>query len=192
MSFPLVMIRGKKEHNRPTRERKGSVLHSFPRIAAMIDGLDPVYRVPESRPVWKTRPIARGLTLFRRISLTLVAVALMVEGTHLGTWLTGRFDLDPALIAVWRYLRWGIALAFSVLAIELLYHFGPDLKQRFRSSLPEALVAWSTRARIFSGFLSRVSQNGSTTHSFKTTPRLPPFLRTEFHILNCEIFCLLE
>ena len=136
----------------------------------MIDGLDPVYGVPESRPVWKTRPIALGLTLFRRISLTLVAVALMVEGTHLGTWLTGRFDL----------------------AVELLYHFGPDLKQRFRSSLPEALVAWSTRARIFSGFLSRVSQNGSTTHTFKTTPRLPPFLRTEFHILNCEIFCLLE
>ena len=133
------MIRGKKEHNRPTRERNGSVLHSFPRIAAMIDGLDPVYGVPESRPVWKTRPIALGLTLFRRISLTLVAVALMVEGTHLGTWLTGRFDLDPALIAVWRYLRWGIGLASAVLAVELLYHFGPDLKQRFRLACPEPL-----------------------------------------------------
>ena len=112
-------------------------------FAAIMDGLDLVYRVRETRPVWKTRPIALGLTLSAG-SLLLVAVALMVEGTHLGTWLTGRFDLDPALIAVWRYLRWGIALASAVLAVELLYHFGPDVKQRFRSSLPGALVAVMT------------------------------------------------
>jgi len=31
-----------------------------------------------------------------------------------------------------------------VLAVELLYHFGPDVKQRFRSSLPGALVAVTT------------------------------------------------
>src|ERR1700694_1790043 len=33
-------------------------------FAAIIDGLDLVYRVRETRPVWKTRPIALGLTLF--------------------------------------------------------------------------------------------------------------------------------
>jgi membrane protein len=112
-------------------------------FAAIIDGLDLVYRVRETRPVWKTRPIALGLTLFAG-SLLLAAVGLMVEGTHLGTWLTARFDLNPALIAVWRYLRWGIALASAVLAVELLYHFGPDVKQRFRSSLPGAVVAVTT------------------------------------------------
>lgn len=68
----------------------------------------------------------------------------MVEGTHLSTWSTGGFDLNPALIVVWHYLRWGIALASAVLAVELLYHFGPDVKQRFRSSLPGALVAVMT------------------------------------------------
>ncbi|HET7207850.1 MAG TPA: YihY/virulence factor BrkB family protein [Terriglobales bacterium] len=112
-------------------------------FAAIIDGLDLVYRVRETRPVWKTRPIALGLTLFAG-SLLLVAVGLMVEGTHLGIWLTGRFGLNPALLAIWRYFRWGIAVAFAVLAVELLYHFGPDLKQRFRSSLPGALVAVTT------------------------------------------------
>jgi membrane protein len=112
-------------------------------FAAIIDGLDLVYRVRETRPVWKTRPIALGLTLFAG-SLLLVAVGLMVEGTHLGKWLTVRFDLNPAIITVWRYFRWGIAIAFAVLAVELLYHFGPDVKQRFRSSLPGALVAVMT------------------------------------------------
>jgi membrane protein len=30
---------------------------------------------------------------------------------------------------------------FAVLAVELLYHFGPDVKQRFRDSLTGAIVA---------------------------------------------------
>ena len=109
-------------------------------FAAIIDGLDLVYRVRETRPVWKTRPIALGLTLLAG-SLLLVAVALMVEGTDLGTWFTSSFDLDPAILAAWRYLRWGIAVSLAVLAVELLYHFGPDVKQRFRDSLAGALVA---------------------------------------------------
>ena len=109
-------------------------------FAAIIDGLDVVYRVRETRPVWKTRPIALGLTLLAG-SLLLVAVGLMVEGTHLGIWFAGRFDLGPAIPAAWRYLRWGVAIVLAVLAVELLYHFGPNVKQRFRDSLAGAIVA---------------------------------------------------
>ena len=57
-------------------------------FAAIIDGLDVVYRVRETRSVWKTRPIALGLTLLAG-SLILVAVGLTVEGTTLGIWLAG-------------------------------------------------------------------------------------------------------
>jgi membrane protein len=112
-------------------------------FAAIIDGLDVVYRVRETRPVWKTRPIALGLTLLAG-SLLLVAVGLMVEGTHLGIWFTDRFTLNPDILAAWRFLRWGIAIAFAVLAVELLYHFGPNVKQSFRDSLTGAIVAVMT------------------------------------------------
>jgi membrane protein len=112
-------------------------------FAAIIDGLDVVYRVRETRSVWKTRPIALGLTLLAG-SLLLVAVGLMVEGTYFGIWFTGRFHLNPAILSAWRYLRWGIAIVFAVLAVELLYHFGPDVKQRFRDSVAGAIVAVMT------------------------------------------------
>jgi membrane protein len=112
-------------------------------FAAIIDGLNVVYRVRETRPVWKTRPIALGLTLLAG-SLLLMAVGLMVEGTSFGVWAVGRFDLNPASFATWRYLRGGIATAFAVLAVELLYHYGLDLKRRFRDSLPGAIVAVTT------------------------------------------------
>jgi membrane protein len=112
-------------------------------FAAIIDGLDVVYRVRETRSVWKTRPIALGLTLLAG-SLFLVAVGLMVEGTTLGIWFTSRFDLNPAMLSAWQYLRWVIAATFAVLAVQVLYHFGPDLKQRFRDSLAGAIVAVMT------------------------------------------------
>lgn len=112
-------------------------------FAAIIDGLDVVYRVRETRPVWKTRPLAMGLTLLAG-SLLLVALVLMIEGTHFGIWFTGRFELDPHVLTAWRYLRWGIAMVFAMLAVELIYHFAPDLKQRFRDSLPGAIVAVMT------------------------------------------------
>jgi membrane protein len=112
-------------------------------FAAIIDGLDVVYRVRETRPVWKTRPIALALTLLAG-SLLLVAVGLMVEGNYLGTWFIGRYDLNPASFSAWRYLRGSIAVCFAVLAVELLYHFGPDVKQRLRDSLAGAIVAVMT------------------------------------------------
>jgi len=109
-------------------------------FAALIDGLDLVYRVRETRPVWKTRPLALGLTLLAG-SLLVVAVGLMVEGTNLGTWFMGEFGLSPAVLATWGVLRWGIAAVFAVFALELIYHFGPNVKQRFRDSLAGAMVA---------------------------------------------------
>ena len=68
----------------------------------------------------------------------------MVEGTYFGIWFTGRFGPNPAILAAWRYLRWGIAIGFAVLAVQLLYYFGPDLRQRFRDSLAGAMVAVMT------------------------------------------------
>jgi membrane protein len=107
-----------------------------------------LFRVRETRPVWKTRPIALGLTLVAG-SLLLVAVVLMVEGTSLGTWFTERFDLKPALLTTWRYFRSSIAMTFAVLAVQLLYHFGPNFKQRFRDSLIGAVVAVVTWVGLY-------------------------------------------
>ena len=109
-------------------------------FAAIIDGLDVVYRVRETRPFWKTRPIALGLTLLAG-SLLLLAVGLTVDGTVWGIWLAGRFHFNRFVLSAWHYLRWGIAIVFAVLALELLYHFGPDVKQRFRDSLTGAMIA---------------------------------------------------
>jgi membrane protein len=108
-------------------------------FAAKIDGLNVVYRAHETRSVWKTRPIALGLTLLAG-SLLLVAVGLMVESTYLGIWFAGKYELNSDSFATWRFFRGAIAMGFAMLAVEMLYHFGPNVKQRFRDSLG-AIVA---------------------------------------------------
>jgi len=133
-------------------------------FAAIIDGLDVVYRVRETRPVWKTRPIALALTLLAG-SLLLVAVGLMVEGTYFGVWFTRRVDLNPAILAAWRYLRWGIAIVFAVFAVELVYHFGPNVKQRFRDSLIGSIVAvmtWIGLSYLLGSYLRHIDSLDKT------------------------------
>ena len=46
-------------------------------FAAIMAGLDLVYRVRETRPVWKTRPLALGLTL---LAGSLVSHRCRVDG----------------------------------------------------------------------------------------------------------------
>jgi membrane protein len=73
----------------------------------------------------------------------LVALSVMVVGPRFGGWLAGRVHLSELFVLLWPYIHWTVAVAFTILAIEALYFPAPNLKQRFRSTLPGAVVAVS-------------------------------------------------
>ena len=109
-------------------------------FASMMEALNVAYDVEEKRPFWKTRPLAIGLTFLIGF-LLIVALALMLVGPNFGGWLAGKVGLGWVFTAIWPYLRWSIAVAFTVLAVELIYFLAPNVKQRFMRTLPGALVA---------------------------------------------------
>jgi membrane protein len=109
-------------------------------FSSMMEALNVAYDVRESRPFWKTRPLAIGLTFLIGI-LLVIALALMLVGPNFGGWLAAKVGLGSVFIAVWPYLRWSIAIAFAVLAIELIYFLAPNVRQRFRRTLPGAALA---------------------------------------------------
>jgi len=74
-------------------------------------------------------------------SLLVLALLLTIVGPHLGGWLAAKVGLGPEFLAIWLYLRWVIAVVFSILGVELLYYLAPNLKQRFWHNLPGAIVA---------------------------------------------------
>ncbi|PYS20378.1 MAG: hypothetical protein DMF72_21330 [Acidobacteria bacterium] len=109
-------------------------------FSGMMEALNVAYDVEENRPFWRTRPLAIGLT-FMIGALLIIALAAMLVGPNFGGWLAGKVGLGTIFLTVWPYARWSLAVAFAVLAVELIYFLAPNVKQRFMRTLPGALIA---------------------------------------------------
>ena len=105
-------------------------------FTALIDALNTAYDVSETRRYWKTRSLAIGLT-FSVGCLLVVALGLLLVGPSLSARLTEAVGMGH----LWPYVRWTVAIGCTVLAVELLYFVAPNVKQRFVSTLPGALIA---------------------------------------------------
>jgi membrane protein len=109
-------------------------------FAAAIEALNVAYEVEETRPFWKTRPLAIGLT-FAIGLLLLVALAVMIMGPRFGEWLAAKAHISQLFVMAWPYLHWSFSFVFTVLAVEALYFLAPNVKQRFLATLPGAVLA---------------------------------------------------
>jgi len=105
-------------------------------FTALIDALNTAYDVSETRRYWKTRGLAIVLT-FSVGCLLVIALGLLVAGPSLSAKLADAFGRAN----LWPYLRWGVAIGCTILAVELLYFVAPNVKQRFVSTLPGAMIA---------------------------------------------------
>lgn len=109
-------------------------------FASAIEALDVAYDVEEGRPFWVTRPLAIGLTLLVGL-LLLIAFAVMVMGPQFGQRLAEHHKLSWVFASAWPYIHWAVSFGFTVLAVEFLYFIAPNVKQRFWSTLPGAVLS---------------------------------------------------
>jgi membrane protein len=109
-------------------------------FASAIEALDVAYDVEEARPFWVTRPLAIGLTLLVGL-LLLTAFAVMVVGPEFGRRLAEHHKLSWMFASAWPYIHWTVSFGFTVLAVEFLYFIAPNVKQRFWSTLPGAVLS---------------------------------------------------
>lgn len=109
-------------------------------FAAIIEALNVAYDVPETRPMWKTRLLAVEMTFIIGTLVTL-AFTFMILGPRFGAFLATRLGLSEIYAVIWPVLRYVLAIAFIVVAVEALYYLGPNLKQRSSDFLPGAILA---------------------------------------------------
>jgi len=109
-------------------------------FSAAIEALNVAYDVEDDRPFWKTRPLAVGLA-FIIGALLLVALSVMIVGPRFGEWLAAKVHLSTVFALLWPYIHWSIAVGFTILAVEALYFWAPNVKQRFLATLPGAILA---------------------------------------------------
>jgi membrane protein len=81
-------------------------------FAAAIEALNVAYDAKETRPFWRTRPLAMALTLVIGV-LLLVALATMIVGPHFGEWLASRIHLSQVWLWAWPYIHWMLSVSFT-------------------------------------------------------------------------------
>ena len=109
-------------------------------FSAAMEALNIAYEVDETRPFWKTRPLAVLLT-FEIGGLLLISLAVMIVGPRFGEWLAAKAHVSRIFAFLWPYIHWTVSVGFTVLAVEVLYFSAPNIKQRFLATLPGAVLA---------------------------------------------------
>lgn len=109
-------------------------------FSATMEALNIAYEVEETRPFWRTRPLAILLTFIIGI-LLLTALGVMIVGPDFGAWLARKLHLSWLFAIIWPYVHWVVAVGFTVLSVEVLYFLAPNVKQRFWSTLPGAVLS---------------------------------------------------
>src|SRR5712691_7921615 len=84
-------------------------------FAAAMEALNIAYDAQETRPFWKTRPLALALTLLMG-TLLLTALGVMIVRPRFGEWLAAKLHSVNLFIVLWPYIRWIIAVTFAVLS----------------------------------------------------------------------------
>lgn len=107
---------------------------------ALIEALDIAYDVCDPRSFWVTRLMAIGLGLVTGTFLT-IALTVMILGPRFADWLARRIYLQHVVVVIWPPVHWIIAIGTTVIAVETIYFLAPNVKQRFRATLPGAALA---------------------------------------------------
>ncbi|HVF87758.1 MAG TPA: YihY/virulence factor BrkB family protein [Pyrinomonadaceae bacterium] len=95
-------------------------------MGAISETLNVAYRVKETRPWWRVRLLAIGLTI-ALAALIISALALVLYGGEIGEGIADRLQLGGLFLIVWHLAQWPIVLAFVLLGFALIYYFAPNL-----------------------------------------------------------------
>ena len=125
-------------------------------VGAMMQSLDTAYEVKETRPWWKQRLVALGLTLGLSV-LIISAVVVIFGGSRIADYLRARYGFGDAFVITWKILQWPIAFAFMLLAFALIYFLAPDMRDHdWKWITPGSVVGvalWLLVSFGFKGYL---------------------------------------
>jgi membrane protein len=134
-------------------------------MGAISESLNAAYDLKETRPWWKVRLTAVGLTLALTL-LIVSALVLVLYGHDLADAVAVKFGLGEAFATAWKVIQWPLVLAFVLVAFALIYYFGPDAHQQHWVWItPGAVVGvalWLLVSFAFKAYLSYFNSYSAT------------------------------
>lgn len=132
-------------------------------IVAIGEALNAAYGVKESRPWWRIRLLAIGLTL-AVAAIVIGALLLVIYSGQIGEYLAQRLSWGELFLLLWHLLQWPIVISCTLLSFALIYYFTPDLKEQkwywITPGSVTAVILWlsvSFILRLYLRFFDRFS-----------------------------------
>lgn len=138
----------------------GTIWTSSSGVTAIIDSLNQAYDIQESRPWWKVRLVALGLTVALALFIV-TATVLVVAGPALAEQAAGWFGLGAAFTLTWTIAQWPLVFVMIATAIALVFYYAPDAEQDWVWITPGSIVATILWLLVSLGFKFYVSNFGS-------------------------------
>jgi membrane protein len=127
--------------------------------SGLIDTLNAIYGLKESRPWWKSRLIAVALAIAMGVLLTTALIILVYGPLVMDKIASGSADLY-----LWKIAQWPAAALLLIMALLGLYRFAPNLQeQKWKWLLPGSMVAaatWMAVSVLFKVYVRHFSHFG--------------------------------
>jgi membrane protein len=163
----LIKISQDKNGGLLTLGMIGTIWSTSSGVTAIIDTLNQAYDIQESRPWWKVKLIALGLTISLALFIV-VSFALVLVGPTLAEKVAIWMHLGLAFEWTWKILQWPVIFCLVALAIAMIYYFAPDAEQDWIWITPGSILATTLWVLISLGFKFYVSRFGSYNATYGT------------------------
>ena len=130
----------------------------------LTEAFNVAYQVTETRRWWKQLLLSLAFGPILAL-VVIVSVALMLIGPELVGSIAEVVNLDELFVRLWGWLRFPVALLLLAVVLSVVYHFGPNVRQRYRSVVPGAalcVVLWAISSVGFSIYLANFADYGVT------------------------------
>ncbi len=133
-------------------------------ISMTMSALDIAYDIDKTRPWWRQRLVAIGLTVVVAV-LILSVMLLLPIGTIALKWVAAQGTVFKPVLWLINIVRYALALVLLFAVLALIYYFGPSLRTKFHAVTPGAVFAiavWLLLGLVFRFYVNKFGSYDQT------------------------------
>jgi membrane protein len=143
----------------------GALWSSSGAMTTILSALNKAYDIPETRPWWKVRLVAIGLTISLAV-FVLLSFTIIVAGPNFGHYVASWVGLGDAFDMAWRLLRWPVVFALATTGIAMVFYYAPDADQDWIWITPGSILTTVLWVLFSLGFRLYVTRVGDITATY--------------------------
>lgn len=110
-------------------------------MMAIINSLNVVYEVKETRPIWKISGVAVLLTI-GAVFFVITSLILLLAGEQVSRWVGDVMGMEELGATVyWSLLQWPIIVLIMLTGLNLIYYWAPNTDHEWQWIKPGSILA---------------------------------------------------